>query len=516
MAASEAGQDGVLEERPAARPGRVAAPGGPARGPARRRPPSGRARGGLPGPVAALGLVAAVYAVAQLTIVSARMGIGWDEAIYASQFSGHAPPAEFSAPRAQGMPLLVAPVTALTDSVVVLRLYMTALSSLGLLAAFGVWTRVRPGYTAPLAALLFSGCWLSLFYGNEVMPNLYVALGAVAAAGLLCLPGRGWATAAALAAVTAFVALVRPSDALVVAAVLVVAALVARPRRWRECAAVAAGLAAGWGEWLVEAVVRYGGAAARMRAAGEANLTGPALSVVEHARALDGPSLCRWGTDCGPVSVVALVWWLAIPLVGAFGLYAARRERRGPGPLLLAAVLAVAVAAPYLFYVGYAAPRFLMPAYALAALPVAAGVIALVRWGRAPLRRAAVVFAGAGLLAHFVLQGGYAYRMSAIAFESRERVGLAVEELRRLGVRGPCMVYGQSGVQIGYLLGCRSQGLARGFHRRPPVRVRQALEAGERLLVVYSGARPPRFSASWRTVRLPGGWKARFSPAWDD
>ncbi|WP_141704120.1 hypothetical protein [Planobispora rosea] len=465
-------------------------------------------------PVVLLGLVAVLYGAAQLTIVSARMGIGWDEAIYASQFSGHAPPAEFSAPRAQGVPLLVAPVTALTDSVIALRLYLTAISSLALFGAFLIWTRVRPGHTAPLAALLFAGCWLSLFYGNEAMPNLYVALGAVAATGLLCLPGRGRAATLGLAGTMAAVSLLRPSDALVVAAPLGVAALLARPRRLREFAAVAAGLAVGWGEWLIEAELRYGGVAARMHGAGEANLTGLTFSLVEHARALDGPSLCRWGTDCGDVSPVALTWWLAIPLMAGAGLWLTWRDRSRPGPLLLATATAAASAAPYLFYVGYAAPRFLMPVYALLALPVAAGMIALPGRARPPLRRAATVFVVAGLLAHLVLQGGYAHHMAANVYEDRERVRLATDELRRMGVRGPCMVYGQSGVQIGYMLGCRSRGLARGFHRRPPATVRRAIETGERVLLVYRGAEPPRYAAGWRTVELPGGWRARFSPAW--
>ncbi|WP_449066137.1 hypothetical protein, partial [Planomonospora algeriensis] len=130
--------------------------------------------------------------------------------------------------------------------------------------------------------------------------------------------------------------------------------------------------------------------------------------------------------------------------------------------------------------------------------------------------RPAAALTAAGLLAHLALQGAYAHRMSAIAYEGRERVRLATEELRRLGVRAPCTVYGQSGVQIGYLLGCRSRGLVRDFPRTPPAPVRRALDAGDRLLLVYRGTAPPRYASGWRAVRLPGGWRARFSPAWDD
>ncbi|GAA2901296.1 hypothetical protein GCM10010517_67100 [Streptosporangium fragile] len=471
-------------------------------------------------PVVLLALVSLFYGLAQLTVVSVHMGIGWDESIYASQYAAHTPPADFSAPRAQGMPLLVAPVVALTDSVVALRAYLTVLSSLALFGAFLVWTRVRRGYAVPLAAALFAGCWLSLFYGNEAMPNLYVALGTVAATGFFLIDrsravttGRGSrAAAAGLAGSLAAVSLMRPSDALVVAVPMAAMALLVRPRRIPSLAAILIGLGVGWGEWLIEAELRFGGVAARMRGAEEANLTGLTVSVLEHARALDGPSLCRWNVDCGDVSPVALAWWLTIPLITLVGLWAAWRDHR-PGPVLLATATGLAIAAPYLFYVDYAAPRFLMPAYALLSIPIAEGAIALARAGRPPLRHVAAALAGVGLLAHFALQGTYAYRMSAITFERRERVDLATEELRRMGVRAPCVVYGQSGVQIGYMLGCRSQGLTRGFPAEQPPRVRQALKDGVQLVMVYSGARPPGYAADWRMVKLPGGWRARFAPS---
>lgn len=478
-----------------------------------RRPsiPAGSPRHRVPRPTVLLALVALLYGLAQLTLVSARMGIGWDESVYASQFAAHAPPAEFSAPRAQGVPLLVTPVVALTDSVVILRVYLTMISSLGLFGAFLVWTRVRPGYTAPLAALLFAGCWLSLFYGNEAMPNLYVALGAVAATGFFALGDRSRAATAGLAGSMAAVSLMRPSDALVIALPMAGLAILTRPRRIRSLMAVLVGLGVGWSEWLVEASLRYGGIAARWHAAGAANRTGLTISVVEHARALDGPSLCRCGVDCGDVSPPALIWWLAIPLMTAVGLWSAWRDR-SRGPLLLATATGLVLAAPYLFYVGYAAPRFLMPTYALLSLPLAEGAIGLVRRARPPLWPAAAGFVAVGLLAHFALQGAYAFRMSTITYESRERVRLATEELYRMGVRAPCMVYGQSGVQVGYMLGCSSQGLIRSFPEQLPPRVGQAMQRGHRLVMIYSSARPPRYATGWQAVELPGRWRARFPP----
>ncbi|TMR91055.1 hypothetical protein EJK15_52080 [Nonomuraea basaltis] len=356
----------------------------------------------------------------------------------------------------------------------------------------------------PLAALLFAGCWLSLFYGGQAMPNLYVALAAVAATGFVAVGGRSRLAPVGLAVSFAVMSLTRPSDALVAAVVLTAAALaVPAWRRVPSLAGIAAGMAVGWGLWLVEAVLAFGGMAERLRDAGEHNATGWTVSLTEHARALDGPSLCRFGADCGPVSPVALIWWLAIPMMAGVGVWAACRERR-PGPASLAAVCGVALALPYLFYVDYAAPRFLMPAYALLALPVAIAMTTLARH-----RRPWAVLVSVGLLAHLALQGAYAYRMGAIHVVGRERVAEAAEELRRQGVRPPCMVYGESGVQIGYLLGCESQGIMQRFADRPPTRIRQAMARGERLVVIHADVPLPGYVTAWPEIDLPGRWKAR-------
>lgn len=465
----------------------------------------GRPQRFAPRPIVLLASVSCLYGLAQLLLVSPRLGIGWDEAVYASQFSSHAPPAVFSAPRAQGVPLLVAPVVALTDSVLVLRLYLTVISSLALFGAFSVWLRIRPGRLVPVAALLYGSSWLSLFYGNQAMPNGYTALAAVAAVGFLLLGERSRLAPVGLAGSLAVMSLMRPSDALVAAVPLVVTALVGlRGRRIVTLSAIAVGLAVGWGQWAIEAHARFGGFVTRLKDAGEHNSTGWNVSIVEHARALDGPTLCRFGAECGAVSPVALTWWLAIPVMTALGLWSAGR-RRHLFPIALAAVTGLAMALPYLFYVDYAAPRFLMPAYALLSLPIAEAVVTGVR-----LRRPVAAVVIAGLVAHVALQGAYAYRMAAVSHRDREAIDAAVQELRRMGMRPPCMIYGQSGVQIGYHLRCHSQGIIQRFAQRPPLRIRQAMERGEQVVVVYKNLRLPSYVMTWREADLPGPWKARF------
>ncbi|MFD0442628.1 glycosyltransferase family 39 protein [Streptomyces indonesiensis] len=127
--------------------------------------------------------VALAYAAAQLALVVPHLGLGWDETVYLSQVDPHRPAAYFSAPRSRGISLLAAPVLAVTDSTTVLRIVLALLSAAALYAAYRVWQPLLgPGRTA-LAALLFAGLWTTLLYGPQAMPNLWVALSAVAAVG---------------------------------------------------------------------------------------------------------------------------------------------------------------------------------------------------------------------------------------------------------------------------------------------------------------------------------------------
>src|SRR5215468_6562159 len=64
--------------------------------------------------------VAVTFTCAVLLFAPLRVPLFWDESVYASQISQHMPML-WGAERARGMPLLVAPVTLLTSSVVALR-----------------------------------------------------------------------------------------------------------------------------------------------------------------------------------------------------------------------------------------------------------------------------------------------------------------------------------------------------------------------------------------------------------
>src|SRR5947209_18103584 len=82
------------------------------------------------------------YTLVELFVMGARSPLGWDEAIYLSQV-GHGPTAWFDAPRARGITLLVAPVADLIHSLAAVRLWLTAVSAVLMVASYRVWLAVR-------------------------------------------------------------------------------------------------------------------------------------------------------------------------------------------------------------------------------------------------------------------------------------------------------------------------------------------------------------------------------------
>ncbi len=149
-------------------------------------------------------------------LVRPGLGLGWDETVYVSQLSAHAPAAFFSAPRARGISLLVAPVTSWSSSTPLLRVYLAVLAGLALYLALRAWHGLFPVRVLALAGALFASLWVTLFYGPQAMPNYWVAVGALAATGC-CL--RAWADRSdraalwGLAASASLMAWMRPTDA---------------------------------------------------------------------------------------------------------------------------------------------------------------------------------------------------------------------------------------------------------------------------------------------------------------
>ncbi|MFE1440448.1 hypothetical protein [Streptomyces sp. NPDC058739] len=470
---------------------------------------AGTLRLARPGPAA---LVAAGFVLVQLLLVSPRMGLGWDEIVYVSQVDERAPAAFFSAPRARGVTLLVAPVASWSDSVALLRVYLAVLAGLGLYLALRAWRGLFPERVLAAAGALFATLWVTLFYGPQAMPNHWVALGALSCVGCLLRARADRHDRAALwgvAASAALMALMRPADAVWVTVPLLVLALAVR--RWRLLAALLGGLAAGAADWVIEARVSHGGLGERLDEASRIQGgLGWNFAVGDQLRGLAGRTLCRPCTGELPNPVITL-WWLALPLLAGFALWIAVRARRTERTLV-PLVCACTAAFPYLFMIGYAAPRFLLPAYALVAVPVADALWHLAR-GRhgspRPLVTALVLVAVAG---HLGVQFLIARHVAERSEGDRRDWARTAGELHRLGVRPPCLLTGHQAIPLAHYTGCAS---ANTHGHNANTTDADVLRTARRIPVAAlsrPGGPPPGYARSWSEHRF-GGFDVRVAPA---
>src|SRR5690606_21550557 len=140
------------------------------------------------------------------------------------------------------------------------RIYLTVVLAVGLVLAYRCWIPVD-ARVAPLAALLFAVTNQTTVLAHLALPNLPVALTAVAAVALFVRtgePGRRRRVPVGLACVLGVLAVLRPTDAVFLAAAMGVAVVLVR--RWRRLdlvLAVPAGLAVGFLVWVVEAYQRF-------------------------------------------------------------------------------------------------------------------------------------------------------------------------------------------------------------------------------------------------------------------
>ncbi|MFF5184195.1 hypothetical protein ACFY30_10470 [Streptomyces sp. NPDC000345] len=456
---------------------------------------AGRSRGGL-----GLAAVAGAFTLAQLLLVPPWMGLGWDESVYVSQVSSHAPAAFFSAPRARGVPLLVAPVAVWSSSTALLRLYLAVLSGLGLFLALRAWRGVLRVRVLATAGALFATLWVTLFYGPQAMPNYWVAVGALAGTGYFLRAGAGGRDRTALwglALSAALMAWMRPVDAVWAALPLLV--LLLGVRRWRRPAplmALAGGLAAGAAEWVIEAYVSYGGLAQRLSDASRIQGgLGWHVAVADQLRGLAGRTLCRPCTGALPPAVVTL-WWYTLPVLAVGAAVVAVRARR-PAATLVPLACAGSAAVPYLFLIGYAAPRFLLPAYALLAVPVAGLLVHLVGAPgriRRPLTVALVTVALAGHLAVQFAVLEHTVRRTTVSHREWARTAAA---LHRLGVRPPCLLTGHAYVPIAYYAGCSSAAIGGHDANTTAAALHRSARSLPVAALVPPGGAPPGYARSW-------------------
>jgi len=455
-------------------------------------------RAGGTRPIAA---VAAVFTLAQLVLVRPGMGLGWDETVYVSQVGVQAPAAFFSAPRARGVSLLVAPIASWSTSTELLRVYLAVLSGLGLYVALRAWRGLFPARVLAVGGALFASLWITLFYAPQAMPNYWVAVGALGAVGCFLRARQDPRALWGVVAGAALMAWMRPTDAVWVTLPLLVAA--ALGRRPRSALALVAGLVAGGAQWVIEAYLSYGGLAERLHEGSRIQGgLGPQFAVDDQLRSLGGRALCRPCTGPLPDPAV-MAWWAVLPLLAAVGLAVAVRAGRTRGSLVPLACAATA-AVPYLFLIGYAAPRFLLPAYALLAIPVADALFHLATTPSGRWRPVAAVLLGIGLAGHLAVQ--YAVLERTVHRTTRDHRDWArtAAELNRLGVRPPCLLTGHLSVPVAYYAGCTS---AAAFGHNANSSESGIVAASRRMPVAVltrPGGSPPAYARDWHTLSAAG------------
>ncbi|MEV5643338.1 hypothetical protein AB0L67_24700 [Streptomyces flaveolus] len=460
---------------------------------------------------APLAAVAAAFTLAQLLLVRPGLGLGWDETVYVSQVTAHHPAAFFSAPRARGVSLLVAPVASWSSSTELLRVYLAVLSGAGLYLGLRAWRGLFPVSVLATAGGFFATLWVTLFYGPQAMPNYWVAIGALICVGCFLrarserpAPGAPWGVVAG----AALMAWMRPTDAVWVILPLLVLALVRR--HGRLLLALVGGLAAGGVEWVIEAYAWYGGLGERLEEASRIQGgLGLQIAVDDQLRSLGGRALCRPCTGSMPPPVITL-WWFLLPVVALAGLAVAVRARRTVRTLVPLACAATA-AVPYLFLIGYAAPRFLQPAYALLAVPVADALRHLARTPRGRRRPVGAPLVALALAGHLAVQFVVLVHTVDRTAESREDWARTAGALHRLGVRPPCLLTGHEAIPIGYYTGC-SSGATGGNNENTTVA--EILDTARRIpvaAITAPGGTPPAYARSWTPYRI-GDLNIRVAP----
>ncbi|MEU7473969.1 hypothetical protein AB0A94_36665 [Streptomyces sp. NPDC044984] len=474
-----------------------------------RRPRPGPSRRGGARPLAVL---AAVFTLAQLALVRPVLGLGWDEIVYVSQVTSHHPAAFFSAPRSRGVSFLVAPVASWSESTALLRVYLALLSGLALFWALRSWRGLFPVRVLVTAGAFFASLWVTLFYGPQAMPNYWVAVGALTAVGCFLRHRADPSSGGSLWGVVAGAALMawmRPTDAVWVTVPLLVLALAGRHGRF--LLALTGGLLAGAVPWTVEAYTAFGGLRERLAEASRIQGgLGLDIAVDDQLRSLGGRALCRPCTGSMPHPVITL-WWFVLPLLAVLGLVVAVRARRTLRTVVPLAC-ATTAALPYLFMIEYAAPRFLQPAYALLAIPVADALWYLVTAPRGKWRPAARTLVALGLAGHLTVQLTVLVHTVDRNVDSRRDWARTAGDLHRLGVRPPCLITGHEAIPIGYYTGC-SSGTTAGNNENTTAG--EILRTADRIPVATltgPGGTPPGYARPWPVHRI-GDLEARIAPA---
>lgn len=260
-----------------------------------------------------------------------------------------------------------------------------------------------------------------------------------------------------LAGLLAALTLLRPSDATLFGAAIGLGLLWGLRRRGRRMLlgavlTVGGAVAVGWLQWVVEAYTSYGGFFTRLSDASEHNGGGPGWHVVAQLRVVHGPIACKNCAETTAISVLDAGLWFGLLALTAIGLYVGYRARRLQLGLFVV-LCAFATVFTYFFLIPISAPRFMLPAYALLALPAADGLVGLPSLVRARWRRPVIGLLAAGVVGYLVVQQVNLVR-DVNASEGRVIYQITADRLTELGVEPPCLVVGDRASEVAYIAGC--------------------------------------------------------------
>ena len=399
-------------------------------------------------------LVSILFLAAELTPALLKMPLGTDEITYIARTSIRVNSVSLPPVHGQGVALLAAPMTLLTQSLIAIRVWMAVLSAIGLFLATLCWRRLRPDWVLALAALIFGGLAISQNSGVQIYPDWWGALGVLALTGLvLRVVGgtmRDRVALPAIALVSLIIVLMRPQNIIfLMGPALLAVAIVRSWRKPKVMLAMGVGIVLGCLEWVIAAYVMYGSLATRIHLAGqEPPSLGLYFSFFTQAKVLSGPWYCVPPGGCQGVPMPGeMLWWLAFLALAVLGLWANWRTAARTSSIFAAAT-AIWVVAFYSFLVPFGAPRYITPSLALAAILAADALIWLVT--RSSLRRVGVVLACAFLLSELATQRLVLRQETQEQTHSRGFQHVAAE-LEAAGVRPPCVL---TSTPEAYYVGC--------------------------------------------------------------
>jgi hypothetical protein len=401
-----------------------------------------------------LALVSILFLAAELTPALLRMPLGTDEITYIARTSIRVNSVSLPPVHGQGVALLAAPVTLLTQSLTAIRVWMAVLSAIGLFAATLCWRRLRPNWVLAIAALIFGGLAISQNSGVQVYPDWWGALGVLALTGLVLQAVSGTMrdriTLPGIALASLVIVLMRPQNIIFLMGPALLAVVIVRGwRKPKVMLAMVVGILLGGLEWIVAAYSMYGSLATRLHFAGrEPPKFGLYFSLFTQAKVLSGPWYCVPPHGCQGVPMPGeLLWWVAFLAIAGLGLWVTWRTS-AKASSVFATATAVWIVAFYTFLVPFGAPRYITPSLALASILAADAVAWLVT--KASWRRAGVVLACAFLLSELVSQRLVLLQEAQQQSRSRGFEHVAAE-LAAAGVKPPCVL---ASTPEAYYTGC--------------------------------------------------------------